>query len=710
MTIATLHRVFSRTVLLLGFTALVACGGGGGGGDNTTASRSSNSTAGTSSAGISSSMGVSSLAPSSSSASSIPLPDTIPNSFSFNSVTGVELSAVTPSEAVTISGINTLATVSVTGGEYSIDGAAFTAIDGQVSNGQTLAVRLTASAVHSTTSSATVAVGGVSASFSVTTKADTTPEAFSFEPVTDAALDTVYTSNVITITGIDAAVPITVTGGEYAINSEETFTSAAGTVSANNTVRLRGTSAPGNNLTHAVVVTIGGVSATYSITTIPDTTPPVAEFKFPTPYTMSEANTVKVRGIATDDNTITSVKVVVRSFKLDTPDETIASTEFEVTPKAEIDGVKDFSSWTADIPLTALAENEIKVIATDENDNTIANEDANKVTIRQADVASAFPDEVNQADIFTGAITLDYQSERNRLLVSGRNQINVDEIYAIDLATGKRTIAISVEEDMCSRAEGLVVDPQTQHLFVFCNDYPTSILREYNLSDGQLVATYNFSEYQIYGVALDRNNGRNQLVLVVYLNESNAIYSDSATLITFDLDTMATSVLSKAGQQPYILEAQHLAVDGDRYLVTTGGFSQDVTTHSVIAINAITGDSSILSSNLVGTGELFSSESSEGYMAALTGIALDSRNGQLLVNEVATSKLFAIDKTTGKRIIFKDLSYVQLEKQSLVAAQDIVIDESRSVAIMDEGQRTGVLLVDLETREKIILSKSGNDF
>lgn len=709
MTIATLHRVFSRTVLLLGFTALVACGGGGGGGNNTTASRSSNSTAGTSSAGISSSVGVSSLAPSSSSASSIPLPDTIPNTFTFNSVTGVELSAVTPSDAVTISGINTLATVSVTGGEYSIDGAAFTAIDGQVSNGQTLAVRLTASAVHSTTSSATVTVGGVSASFSVTTKADTTPEAFSFEPVTDAALDTVYTSNVITITGIDAAVPITVTGGEYAINSEETFTSAAGTVSANNTVRLRGASATGNNLTQAVVVTIGGVSATYYITTIPDTTPPVAEFKFPTPYTMSEANTVKVRGIATDDNTITSVKVVVRSFKLDTPDETIASTEFEVTPKAEIDGVKDFSSWTADIPLTALAENEIKVIATDENDNTIPNEDANKVTIRQADVASAFPDEVNQFIRLPQSIALDKNAGRNRLLASDHEP---DIIYAVDLDTGIRTPFIQINNDDCSNhAEGIILDTANNKLYLSCNVQPKTKLLEYNLVSGALENSYATSSTDyIYAMALDRNNGRNRIVFATYTFSENIWEEDLGGMYAFDLDTKNFSTISeKTNQQLPIVEAAHIVVNGNQYIVNSGGVLEGPDTRKVIAVDALTGARSVLSSNAIGSGELFRGLLPGGFSVQILGLYVQPEKNRVLVVEYG-GKIFSVNLITGDRSVFRDIAYGQTDEGDSVYTQDIEVDAVNDIAYLDDNNRKSILILDLETREKLILSKSKNNF
>ncbi len=836
MTIATLHRVFSRTILLLGFTALVACGGGGGGGDNTTASPSSTSITDISSSsvslsstdavGVSSSVGInssvgessipgqsSSLASESSSnqtlssqssssigggiisssASSVPplditpnafvfpqktdvepsalitsstviisgidapvavgisggeysinggaftavagtignnqtlairlvaadtystttsamvtvggvsasfnattKADTTPEAFGFESVTDAELDTVYTSGVATITGIDSTVSIHIESGEYSIDGAAFTAIDGRVSNGQTLAVRLTASAVHSTATSATVTVGGVSASFSVTTKADTTPEAFSFEPVIDAELDTVYTSGAITVTGIDAAVPITVTGGEYAINSEEIFTSAAGTVSANNTVRLRGTSAPGNNLTHAVVVTIGGVSATYSITTIPDTTPPVAEFKFPTPYTMSEADTVKVRGTATDDNTITSVKVVVRSFKLDTPDQTIASTEFEVTPKAEIDGVKDFSSWTADIPLTALAENEIKVIATDENDNTIPNEDANKVTIRQADVLSAFPDEVNQFD-YAVSLVFDTYDGRNRVLVAssyGGDQ----NVIAVDLATGRRSIAFTSPD--CSLF-GLTIDPLSKHIFGACSGN----LYEFNLSDGSLIGTYRVegSVTTIPAIVLDRNNGRNRLVLLER-RESEA----SGKIISFALDTKIFSTISAVDQLPSFQVSESILSDGDNYLVPGSDLNSDFG-GQIISVSALDGTRKILSDNTIGTGDLYGGVGFRD-MPVLSTMVKDPNANKFFVFEYWSSRIFTLDQETMNRKIFSDISFNQQGiVRNEVGSIDMDTDGVKGHLYIADERRKSIIIVDTETGAKVILSKSKNN-
>jgi hypothetical protein len=59
-----------------------------------------------------------------------------------------------------------------------------------------------------------------------------------------------------------------VTGGTYDINGSGSFVSTEGTVNNDDTVRARGTSSGSFSTTVNVVVTIGGVSDTFSITTL----------------------------------------------------------------------------------------------------------------------------------------------------------------------------------------------------------------------------------------------------------------------------------------------------------------------------------------------------------------------------------------------------------------------------------------------------------
>jgi len=97
--------------------------------------------------------------------------DAAPDAFSFTPQTNVALSTVTTSNTITVSGINYTAPVSVTGGQYSINGGGYSTAVGFVWNGDTVTVRQTSSASTSTTTTATLTIGGVSGNFSVTTTA-----------------------------------------------------------------------------------------------------------------------------------------------------------------------------------------------------------------------------------------------------------------------------------------------------------------------------------------------------------------------------------------------------------------------------------------------------------------------------------------------------------------------------------------------------------
>ena len=96
-------------------------------------------------------------------------PDTTPEQFTFTDQTGVALSSIIESNVITVTGINVSAAISITGGEYSINGGAYTSDSGTVENSQTVRVRQTSSSSYSTTTDATLTIGGVSDTFTVTT-------------------------------------------------------------------------------------------------------------------------------------------------------------------------------------------------------------------------------------------------------------------------------------------------------------------------------------------------------------------------------------------------------------------------------------------------------------------------------------------------------------------------------------------------------------
>ena len=98
-----------------------------------------------------------------------PNADITPDPFTFRDQQDVAWGRTITSNAITVSGIKT-APISIEGGTYSLNGGDYTDEAGTVSNGDTVTVRQTSSAVFHTTTDATLTIGTVSDTFSVTTK------------------------------------------------------------------------------------------------------------------------------------------------------------------------------------------------------------------------------------------------------------------------------------------------------------------------------------------------------------------------------------------------------------------------------------------------------------------------------------------------------------------------------------------------------------
>jgi hypothetical protein len=97
---------------------------------------------------------------------------------------------------------------------------------------------------------------------------DIVPSAFTFTDVTGADAATVYTSNTITVAGLGASASgaVSITGGTYKKNAGS-YVSTPGTVVNGDTVTVRVTSSASASTAVSAVLTIGGVSDTYTVTT-----------------------------------------------------------------------------------------------------------------------------------------------------------------------------------------------------------------------------------------------------------------------------------------------------------------------------------------------------------------------------------------------------------------------------------------------------------
>jgi virginiamycin B lyase len=94
------------------------------------------------------------------------------------------------------------------------------------------------------------------------------PDTFWFFPLRAVAPNTAQTSAPAVITGITAPAPVSVAGGKYRID-DGAFTTAAGTVANGQSIILRLTASSSFATPTTAVVTVGGVSAAFMVTTWP---------------------------------------------------------------------------------------------------------------------------------------------------------------------------------------------------------------------------------------------------------------------------------------------------------------------------------------------------------------------------------------------------------------------------------------------------------
>lgn len=199
-------------------------------------------------------------------------PNRTPDPFSFADVTGAEPGELVTSDAITVAGVDVAVTLEVSGGDsVALVNGDEIASGSTVVAGDEVQVRITASDLFSTTVTATVTIGGVSADFSVTTRDSdpaVTPDTFSFEPVSEAELTTEYFSDTVTVAGIDVAVPASVGGDDSAVLIVNGLDAAGDVdVEAGDELQVRLTSSDDYETAVTATVTIGSVSADFVVTT-----------------------------------------------------------------------------------------------------------------------------------------------------------------------------------------------------------------------------------------------------------------------------------------------------------------------------------------------------------------------------------------------------------------------------------------------------------
>ncbi len=601
-----------------------------------------------------------------------PEPDTTPETFSFTAVTDVERGAVVLSEAATITGIDNETSVMVENGEYSIGGAAFTSEEGTIGSGDQITLRTTASSEFATSVDTVLTVGGVSATFTVTTDArDVSPDQFSFTDQEGVDLGTETESDPVTIQGINDSAPVSIEGGYYSIDGGE-FTNVDGTIEFGESIVVRGVSASEVLTDVNVILTVGDVDGIFTITTFPDVTAPIAEIHFPTPVSLTEGTSILVRGTASDD--YSAIESVLVNGEMATSD----------------DG---FTTWTAEVNLTEGVVNPISVSVTDQYGNMATNADS--VNVTQGDINVDF---IDSNDRFTLPRSLVLDGDRILLTTYDDDKLEVIEVQ-IDsgLRSSISALALANNDQLLEEVTDTVLEPAGEQLL--------QVGEEQNGVYGIDLASGSRTLFS--GDGLPGVTNLFERIASIDVEGSMILVSDSLTnsLISVNPNTREQSVLSSNAQPSsgvLFEKAGYVEIDDENdlaYVSDTGSSSL-----GIYAVSLFDGFRTVLSNATT-------PDANNPFSSELSKIVLDRDRDRLLVADARSIIAVNVDQETpeeiGARTILADAETPNaINPVSIVTG--MAVDSNKDILYVSGINRNGdsLYVIDLVTGRRIILSNS----
>ena len=191
--------------------------------------------------------------------------DTTPNTFKLKVMGNQETSTDVISDTnITVSGINTITSISVTNGLFDVNASSNWQSDGNVTTGDVLRIKQTTSSSYKTEKESTITIGDISSTFKTITKAqDNTPVSFSFDEQTNVVAGNEFTSETVTITGIDDGTTISISGaGSYKIG-DGAFSTDTATINNDQNITLKHTASSTVGAYTSTIITVGRYSTSF---------------------------------------------------------------------------------------------------------------------------------------------------------------------------------------------------------------------------------------------------------------------------------------------------------------------------------------------------------------------------------------------------------------------------------------------------------------
>ena len=254
--------------------------------------------------------------------------DREPDAFTIEPIRGADINSMV-SQNIVISGISQGALLTLNGEDvlYQINGGILLEEDREVHNGDTITFTMRSPANYSETRDVTITIGGVSSTWSVTTRAnpstvDTTPDVFHFTQLNNVDFLTMQQASV-KITGINANTQITISNGEYSLDKGATWTTADGTIVADSnfieqTVLVRHLSGDDYGVLTQTNLMVGSIGASFNSkvktsgakATPPSLTPTQLEYFMDDDFTINFPTNAEWKGGVTNVNLVGSLMVI----------------------------------------------------------------------------------------------------------------------------------------------------------------------------------------------------------------------------------------------------------------------------------------------------------------------------------------------------------------------------------------------------------------
>src|SRR5690625_2137156 len=261
----------------------------------------------------------------------------------------------------------------------------------------------------------------------------TTPASGRSPPQEGLTLGELVESNTITLGGIMTAADISLYYGDYKLGDGD-YTDEDGRIEPEQSLTVRTTAPESANTTKEVVVTVGGVSGRFVVSTMEDSEPPTASIVFPNVISATENTELTIRGTAEDAlSEIARVTLIVNGAE-----------------EYEVESEDNFASWQAKVTLTPGAEHTITVSVEDEYGNVDA--EAATAVLHQQEWDEAFPDDEH---VFERAEGMTYDEEGHRVVVG---DWNTNSVITLDLIRGKRNEFFKGEGGGVDGAPGRVME------------------------------------------------------------------------------------------------------------------------------------------------------------------------------------------------------------------------------------------------------------